>query len=338
MRRLAYIALGFGLALLVLEALLRLLPVSTDFPRLAVNDANPVMRGEPGYAFTYSKGWNFRLVNRGRLNNEGFVAPTDFRSNSGAVVLIGDSYIQAQAIPAPQTLASTLRSRWGGVDVYPVGLAGAGAADYLALTEWSVKRYAPSMVIIILVEGDVDESTQPRAGSYHFAPRDGGYELRRTDYAGLTPFKRAIVETRTAEYLLQNLLAVPNFHFGKRVRHDGVQAHPARRELIETFLRELRHRIGREKTVLVINGDHNFTGQTRRDVDELADVAEQQQWHVVRLNSVFEAWHVQHPAARLDFLPVDAHWNRVAQGLVADELVRQLPFGMEQRVHMAQDK
>ena len=101
MRKLAIalttIALGFLAPILLMEFFLRFLPVSTGMGGQAVNSSTPVAGFEPLRDFTYSKGWNFALVNRGHINNYGFVNDQDYDPTQSTPLLavVGDSYVEA---------------------------------------------------------------------------------------------------------------------------------------------------------------------------------------------------------------------------------------------------
>src|SRR4051794_2991846 len=58
-RALAFFLAGGLATLTALEVVLHLMPTSTGFRFLAVNNANPVLRGTPGLYFSKSIGWSF---------------------------------------------------------------------------------------------------------------------------------------------------------------------------------------------------------------------------------------------------------------------------------------
>src|SRR5215203_4239747 len=106
-RLLAVLSILIGLLtpLLIAEVVLRFLPVRTGLETMTVNERNPVLRFTPNREFTYSKGWNLSLVNRGRTNNYGFVNAQDYDTTAHAPLLavIGDSYVEAVMVPFAET-------------------------------------------------------------------------------------------------------------------------------------------------------------------------------------------------------------------------------------------
>src|SRR5262245_62679314 len=128
------VAMGVLACLLVAEIALRFLPVATGFWAEPVNATQPVFRFSPNREFLFSRDWNFSLVNRGRVNNDGFINDEDYVESDPRPLLavIGDSYVEAAMVPNEQTfyrrLANTLKGRGR---VYSVGASGAPLSQYL---------------------------------------------------------------------------------------------------------------------------------------------------------------------------------------------------------------
>ncbi len=100
MRFLALVA-GTLLVLVSLEAILRTLPVAGAARSTSVDAENPIARFEPGTEFTWSRDWNFSIVNQVRVNNFGFVSDFDYDEDATdpLVAVIGDSYVEAFMVP-----------------------------------------------------------------------------------------------------------------------------------------------------------------------------------------------------------------------------------------------
>ena len=94
-RRLGFLILGFLLAACGAELVLDAFPVSTGYRLGAVNESHPIPLGEPHFRYTYSRDWNFHLHNSGTLNNYGLRASYDYRPDPRAVVVVGNSFVQA---------------------------------------------------------------------------------------------------------------------------------------------------------------------------------------------------------------------------------------------------
>src|SRR4029079_18587913 len=125
------------------------------------NADNPVFHFLPGRNVTFSRGWNFDMVNYRQVNNAGWVTDQDYHKQDAAPLLaiIGDSYIEAMMVPYEQTvygrLASSLEGRWR---VYSFGASGAPLSQYLIWARHAVEQYGASAVIINVVGNDFDES------------------------------------------------------------------------------------------------------------------------------------------------------------------------------------
>ena len=89
------LAFGFGVvgALLLLEGVLRLLPVIEGTYAADPRESWPVHTMIPDSRYTYSKEWNLQNIHHGRINNYGYAAPFDYQSSrepgSGGVAVFG---------------------------------------------------------------------------------------------------------------------------------------------------------------------------------------------------------------------------------------------------------
>ena len=143
-----FLALGVGtlLCLVGLEAVLRTLPVSDALRTTAVNAENPIIRFEPGREITWSRDWDFSLVNQVRFNNFGFVSDFDYDpdATSPLLAVIGDSYVEALMVPFRETCAGRLRTHLEARSrVYAFGMSGAPLSQYLAFAEYA-RDHVPS--------------------------------------------------------------------------------------------------------------------------------------------------------------------------------------------------
>ena len=72
------VAGSIAFTLLMLEGVLRLLPVASAPPVQPPTAANPIQRYAPNQPATWSLGWNFVNVVRGHSNAQGFLADYDY--------------------------------------------------------------------------------------------------------------------------------------------------------------------------------------------------------------------------------------------------------------------
>jgi hypothetical protein len=200
--------------LLVAEISLRFLPVATGLGTLPVNAAQPVCRFSPNREFLFSRDWNFSLVNRGRINNDGFINDEDYVENDPRPLLaaVGDSYVEAAMVPNRQTfygrLAASLKDRGR---LYSFGASGAPLSQYLVWAQYAAQKYRPAGIAIVVISNDFDESlwaynTSPGFHVYHKGS-DDRLQLRRTDYAP-SPFRALVRHSALGRYLVFHLNAL----------------------------------------------------------------------------------------------------------------------------------
>ena len=177
--------LGFALAPVSLtvvfclgsaEILLRFLPVASGLRTMPVNAENPVFHFTPERDVTFSRAWNFDMVNRRRVNGAGWVNDQDYQhqAETPLLAIVGDSYIEAMMVPYADTLygrlASTLQGRFR---VYSFGASGAPLSQYLIWAGHAVREYGARAVVINVVGNDFDESHWPTT------PAPGGGYMRQ---------------------------------------------------------------------------------------------------------------------------------------------------------------
>jgi len=110
------------------EILLRFLPVQSGLRSQPVTAENPIFRFTPERDSTFSRGWNFDMVNRRRVNNAGWINDQSYRPDDQTPLLavVGDSYVEALMVPYAQTFYGRLAKKLAGqVRVYSFGASGA---------------------------------------------------------------------------------------------------------------------------------------------------------------------------------------------------------------------
>lgn len=326
---------GFGalLTLLATEVLMRALPVNIGLSNQAVTDQNPVMRSTADTSFTYSKDWNFRLLNRGRTNNYGFFSQQDYKSDRPSIALIGDSFVQAAAVPADHHLSALLMQKLPqpAIPAYDFGWPGASMADYLTMARWVQSRFQPKAMVFVMVEKDLDESMVKIPGGNQILLSESGELLeRRSNWApNRSSFAQLIQRLHLYHYLNAN---VGLFRWiegrDRTTRNAKVSSQPEaqqRRVLASYFLDTLGRdiRLPRRSLVLLIDANrpaiYTAREQKERDIDVLAALAEQRGFPVVRLEAPFRSYFNQH-RQRVDLTPIDGHWNVAGYEIAAEQL------------------
>jgi hypothetical protein len=324
--------LGFLLVVLLAELILRALPVSTGYNLGAVDAHQPILRGQPYSAYTYSRAWNFQLENSGVLNNFGFRSSYDYVPDPRAVVVIGNSFIQADAILPRDTMTERLRDMLG-VPIYSVGVDGFSLADYLVAANWSNATFDAHTLLVLLTTGDLKHSCLPRLGEHYLRFADGAISLALVERRSPSRLKQLLNDSRLFRYVFDNLRVSANWAKGWRRnpdagpspdiaaggtgRSDEEFEHAATQFLLKSF-HELE--LTRQARVIFMlapgyRSEQGVVAGGIRDVDSFADRAAHDGFTVVHLDAAFSA--ALRSGTRLDFLPIDGHWNVAANALAA---------------------
>jgi SGNH hydrolase-like domain, acetyltransferase AlgX len=346
---LAATILGIVVPLLLAELVLQLLPVNTYLRTLPVNADQPVQKFTPNREFVYSRGWNLRDINRGHVNNDGFVNDQDYDAADARPLLaiVGDSYIEAKMVPYRETLQGRLAAEVSDNGrVYSFGASGAALSQYLVWAGYAAQKYHPQGIAITVVGNDFDESLfkyKNEPAQHYFAELpDGRLELRRVDFR--PTWLRALVRySALARYVHHNLqganlsLQVESWLSGGPkvgfVANTSNSLDPTRvadsRRVIPVFLDELLQRtaLPPDRLMLVVDGvrpelyagenagTDSYFGIMRA---ELIDAARRRGLEVIDMQPVFAAAHRQDKKP-FEFSD-DGHWNSHGHAVVAQAL------------------
>jgi hypothetical protein len=181
------VLIGFGVPLLAAEIALRVFQVvGSGLGPQTVDDDAPYLHFEPNQSFFYL---NRGVANRGRVNNYGYVNDADYDPEDERTLLavIGDSYVEAQMVPFPETISGRLGVRVGADGrVYSFGASGASLSQYLAWAEFVRETFHPQMLVVVVVGNDFDGCFYEISaidGFHYFAERsDGTLQLERIDF------------------------------------------------------------------------------------------------------------------------------------------------------------
>lgn len=206
---------SLGITLLLLEAILRFLPVQDGLIGLPVDAAHPVRRYAPNGEFTWSTGARLTNVNRGHINNYGCINDQDYAPGDRRPLLavVGDSFVEALIVPYAQTFHARL-SREAGPDrrVYSFGTSGNSLLDYLYDAEFAHREFGAQYFIVNVVGNDFDEMLlrYKAAPGFHYyrIVGDGSLEETLIEYhPGLA--RRLIRSSALARYLDHNVASTP---------------------------------------------------------------------------------------------------------------------------------
>ena len=333
------VLLGMSASVLVIEIALRFLPVSSSTRTLAVDDRNPVIRYAPDQPFVWSKGWQFAIVNTGRINNYGFVNDQDYtkQDEPGPLVIIGDSYVEAFMVPYEQTVQGRLARLFEkNGKVYSIGISGAQLAQYLAFGHYAWTEFRPRAMVFIIIGNDFDESLTKYKNEpgYHFFQDDGpthDLKLVRKDYRPSLA-KRLLRRSALVRYLwgtvgignISSLTIRRSEHDGQYVGNTSAQASEERitdsQRVVDRFFTELAQHTGLDKARVLFVVDamrpeiYSETDLQRAQASYFnlmrqyfLEVARKNGYEAIDMEPRFLARH-RRDGTRFEFA-IDGHWN-----------------------------
>ncbi|GJJ04877.1 hypothetical protein RugamoR64_54150 [Duganella rhizosphaerae] len=324
------IILGGVLSLIGLEAIFQCLPVVSGLRLQSTTQELPFNRYLPRLPYTYSYGWALSNARRGVTNQQGFNNSPDFAAGARALV-IGDSFVEALMLDYPQTIQGNL-NRLSGGGVYAGAASGNGLADTLEIARFYIPLIQPKNLVIVVEEGNMLSLVEPPArGHSGIQELNGKVQLVHARYEESSN-KQLVLKSALARYIYYNLkardwLLTPEAH--AVVQLPTKQQLTRRDRALAYYFQQLQRIAGQNTQVIfVVDGDRKaiydplHAKQIWRGDDRAAfiDRARSVGYRVVDLQPVFsQHWNVLHE--RLDFLPMDGHWNQVAHQLAAQQVL-----------------
>ena len=347
-RTLAFFA-GIAGALLALEGILRLLPVLSGTYAADPRPAWPIHTMIPNSSFTYSTGWNLQNIQRGRINNYGYVAPFDYVPAAGAagdtIAVFGDSYVEAQMNSYGDTLQGALNDYLKTPrTVLNFGSAGAEMPDYLGMAPLVRREFSPQWAVFVITMGDFTHGFSAGPGYFKWQPGQDPPvklvpEIHRSALSkwlrtvALIRYSRGNLSVRPGELIQLRRGAVAAE--GSAACHNEVLSKDDE-ALLAAFARELPAALGLPpgRVILVFDADRKaiYAGKTRDEARKclaraaranarLQELAAQSGMQVIDSYTAFQR-HFDDRLGPLDRSPLDAHWNPAAHRLMAREVAR----------------
>lgn len=352
------ISIGLIVALVTAEIALRFLPVQTGLRALSVSAQSPVMRFTPDRPYVFSRGWDFSVVNRGHVNNYGFVNDQNYdpAATTPLLAVIGDSFIEAVMVPYAETIQGRLAQLVGNRGrVYSFASSGSPLSQYLVYAQHARDTFRPQGMIFLVVGNDFDESLlkyKAAPGFHYFQEEAGRLILTRIDYAPSWT-RRIARESALLRYVMSNayLIEAAAAVIGERKRGDPsapqfVGNVPARtaperiedsKRAIRAFFDELPKRSGLDnrRIVFAVDGmrpslytEEELKSAAGSYFDKMRRFflreAFERGYEAVDMQPLFIARH-RSDGSVFEFA-TDGHWNGTGHGMAAEALAHTRMF------------
>ena len=317
-----------------LEALFRVLPVSTA-TRSAYHIDPLILTYPAHHCFTAATGWDLKNVQRNCTNNFGFLADRDFVHDPQAVALIGDSFIEANMLPASERLAAQLEARLAGAPIYAMGGPGSNLLDYAQRAKFAAAKFGTRTFIFVVERGDVKQSICGSGNVHGWCIDARTLRPKTAVQAPPSALKRLARESALAQYVFSQLRFDISKTFAKlknpAVQRPNAEARDLSLEatapILNQFLEQLSTIQG-GRFLLLIDADRVRLSATRssegNDLKSLKEAVTAMNATVIDPTVAFREY-VAHTGRVLEVGPYDRHWNGDAVRIVADLIAEQLP-------------
>jgi hypothetical protein len=336
----------------LLEIVLRFLPVCDGGHRLPVNEESPIFRFEPNRTYEWSAEWRFTMTNKIHVNNDGFISSIDYDPDAPGplIAVIGDSYVEALMVPYEETGQGRLQQALDGeARVYSFAIRGSPLSQYLAFAEYARDTYHPDAMVVVIVGNDFDESLmvyKSEPGYHYFVEGDDGrLELQLVDFSP-SKIKEIARHSALARYFMINLelMLLPSRlkarfsrsdqatqYVGNTASDAGALRVSRSKGAVDAFLEQLPGRSGLapSKILLVVDGirPHLYDPALLQSVkgtffdvmrDYIIERGKEAGYEVVDMQPVFLAHFAQY-GQRFEY-PIDSHWNSLGHELFFEEM------------------
>ena len=338
--------LGFTLAC---ELLLRLLPVSTA--TMTGYRLDPlILTYPPQHTWTASTGWDLRNAQTLRSNNLGFPSERDFVPDPRALVLVGDSYVEASMLPYPSRPGQQLERALGGArPVYAMGGPGSSLLDYAERVRYAHQTLGVRDFVLLLEPGDVRQALC-NSGNVHGVCIDpADLRLRQQTLPPPSAGKQLLRHSALAQYLNSQLkldlreLAksvfvreVPDHAAAAAVPNATPAAPPAPRELAPAraqlvdvvaaaFFARVQEAAPGSRMVIVADGQrdasHRVSPEVMLELQRFLQQARRRGMSVVEGQPLF-AEHQRRSTLSLSVGPYDGHLNALGVQILMEAAAR----------------
>ncbi|RED48652.1 hypothetical protein [Aestuariispira insulae] len=175
---------------ILLELVLRMMPVNEGLSFAPVNQQSPVFHANGYQTISYSLGWDMFNAREIHINQAGFRNDQEYSNDTSTptIGIIGDSYVEAVQVDYQDTFYGRLSEEFSDrLNVYSFGFSGAPLSQYLIWAKHAREEYGVDYLNFVIIANDFGESlAKYKKGPefHHFSPCETEAPcLRRVDYA-----------------------------------------------------------------------------------------------------------------------------------------------------------
>jgi hypothetical protein len=338
-RSIKLIGLGCALAIVMLELIFQMLPVTTGFAYQRTIESEPALKATVPFV-KHSLDWKFHQATTRKINQYGFPDDHEYLPNKQPIAVFGDSYIQSLMLPYPDTLQGQLSALQpkSQPPVYSFGVPGYSLAGYIGTAESATKKFQPQMFIFLLTKEDITDSllATKNVGSYFINSRKLGIEFE--PYTGASRADSFMLKSALMRYLnyhlqLNPLSALLTLTGANAKASAGSKSLPVAKT--EPNLAQLSNRLidyleqkstaRANNTIFIIDCDREKIYQGKQQPQTspdnqlalFAQIAKDRGYQTIDTLPIFTRQYEQNHR-RIDFTPIDPHWNSDANHLVAE--------------------
>lgn len=332
LKPLILLATGALTVVVLLEGVFRLLPVSTA-TRTGYYINQNILTYPAKHCFTTSTGWDLRSPQRHCANNYGFIANKDFRYDPDAIILVGDSFVEANMLPVHEGLAAQIESKLKDKAVFALGGPGSNLLDYAERIQFANENFGSKVFIIVINRTDVRESICGSGNIHAHCIEANSLQPKIERLPSPSKLKQIFREFSVAQYVFSQLrVNISNFSFKYFDSNRNHNSNPDRPKpstttaevVVKTFFSKLP--VGDGLRYIFVFDPERSDKQNKNssnDIELVRDSAIQFGADVVDPKIDFIDFRLSRKLA-LEVSPVDQHWNSEAIKLVANLIVKRL--------------
>ena len=335
-KQLFLFVIGVAAVLLLLETIFRILPVSTA-TRSGYYIHPLILTYPANHCFTAATGWDLKNAQHNCANNLGFLADHDFVHDPQAIALIGDSFVEANMLPANKRLGAQLEAKLSGKPVYALGGPGSNLLDYAERAKFAAEKFGVRTFIFILERGDIKQSICS-SGNIHGPCLDAKTLLPKIEIQQpADALKRLLRESALAQYTFSQLKFNISTILSSVSQPAGVTKKTTRTvdvslksssQILEYFFRQLST-IENAQFLFVVDADRPHLSDKKEnnsiELKSLKNEINALNMIIIDPTAAFREFIIK-SGRTLEVGNYDHHWNGETVGIIATLIANQLPL------------